>query len=102
MSCDLAPAIVDLTIPVFEGQGKAVLYTGDIRSEPWFVNALTRSPSLVEYACGPKSLDTIYLDTSFIEGVDFQTKAEGIRELLQKVAKYPPETVFHFQAWTYG
>jgi len=92
----------ELTSLVFEGGGKAVLYTGDIRSEPWFVNTLTRSPYLVEYACGLKSLDTIYLDTSFIDDIPFQTKAEGIRELLQKVAKYPPDTIFHLQAWTYG
>lgn len=94
--------IHDLTGIVFEGHGNAVLYTGDIRSEPWFVNCLTRSPYLVEYACSLKTLDTIYLDTSFIDDTHFQTKAEGIRELLQKVAKYPPGTIFHFQAWTYG
>ncbi|KAL1880590.1 hypothetical protein VTK73DRAFT_5395 [Phialemonium thermophilum] len=87
---------------LFEGRDKAALYTGDVRSEPWFVNALTRSPSLVEYAYGLKTLDTIYLDTSFTEDVPFQTKAEGIRELLQKVAQYPSDTIFHFQAWTYG
>lgn len=87
---------------LFEGGGKAVLYTGDIRSEPWFVNALTRSPAMVEYSHGLKTLDTIYLDTSFIEDLSFQTKAEGIQELLQKVSRYPPETIFHFQAWTYG
>ncbi|KAB5566682.1 beta-lactamase-like protein [Coniochaeta sp. 2T2.1] len=87
---------------LFEGHGKAVLYTGDIRSEPWFVNAIARSPSLVEYSSGLKTLDTIYLDTSFIDDIAFQTKAEGIRELLQKVSRYPPDTIFHLQAWTYG
>lgn len=87
---------------LIEGDGKAVLYTGDIRSEPWFVNALARNPSVLEYAAGIKTLDKIYLDTSFIENVPFQTKAEGISELLRKVAQYPKETIFHFQAWTYG
>jgi len=87
---------------VFEGYGKAVLYTGDIRSEPWFVNAIARNPCMVEYSSGLKTLDTIYLDTSFIDDIAFQTKAEGIRELLQKVSRYPPDTIFHFQAWTYG
>lgn len=47
-------------------------------------------------------MDKIYLDTSFIENVPFQTKAEGIQELLRKVSRYPKDTVFHFQAWTYG
>jgi DNA cross-link repair 1C protein len=87
---------------VFEGDGKAVLYTGDIRSEPWFVNSLARSPTLLEYTCGIRTLDKIYLDTSFLENIDFQTKAEGIAELLRKVSKYPDETIFHLQAWTYG
>jgi DNA cross-link repair 1C protein len=87
---------------LIEGDGKAVLYTGDIRSEPWFVNALTRNPVLIEYTSGLKTLDCIYLDTSFTDDIAFPTKAEGLRELLQKVAKYPPETKFHFAAWTFG
>lgn len=88
--------------PVIEGNGRAILYTGDIRSEPWFVTSLARSPSLVEYTCGIKTLDKIYLDTSFTDDVPFQTKAEGIAELLRKVSHYPADTVFHIQAWTYG
>ncbi|KAK4249413.1 beta-lactamase-like protein [Corynascus novoguineensis] len=87
---------------LFEGQGKAVLYTGDMRSEPWFINAIARSPSLIEYSSGLKTLDTIYLDTSFIDDIEFPTKSEGISELLRKVLKYPEDTIFHFQAWTYG
>ncbi|KAK0709662.1 beta-lactamase-like protein [Lasiosphaeria miniovina] len=88
---------------LFEGQGKAALYTGDIRSEPWFVNTLVRSPSLIEYSYGFKTIDTIYLDTSFIDDdVEFPPKSDGLRELLEKVARYPADTIFHFQAWTYG
>jgi DNA cross-link repair 1C protein len=87
---------------VIEGDGAAILYTGDIRSEPWFVNSLSRNPTVVEYTHGVKTLDRIYLDTSFTKNVPFQTKAEGIAELLRKVARYPDDTIFHFQAWTYG
>ncbi|KAK4179431.1 beta-lactamase-like protein [Triangularia setosa] len=87
---------------LFEGGGKAALYTGDTRSEPWFVNAIARSPSLIEYSSGLKTLDTIYIDTSFIDDVSFPPKSQGIRELLEKVSKYPKDTIFHFQAWTYG
>ncbi|CVK93405.1 uncharacterized protein FMAN_02813 [Fusarium mangiferae] len=85
-----------------EGDNKAVLYTGDIRSEPWFVNALSRNPNLIEYTSGIKTIDKIYLDTSFTENVPFQTKAQGIAELLRKVSQYPSDTIFHLQAWTYG
>ncbi|RFU81259.1 hypothetical protein TARUN_914 [Trichoderma arundinaceum] len=87
---------------LIEGHSKAVLYTGDVRCEPWFVNAISRNPALIEYTCGIKVLDKIYLDTSFIDDVPFQTKAEGIAELLHKVMQYPKDTVFHLQSWTYG
>jgi DNA cross-link repair 1C protein len=87
---------------LFERPGAAVLYTGDIRSEPWFVNSLVRNPALIEYTQGLRTLDKIYLDTSFVDEVDFQTKAEGLQELLRKVARYPEDTVFYIQAWTYG
>ncbi|CAG9982505.1 unnamed protein product [Clonostachys byssicola] len=87
---------------LIEGDGRAILYTGDIRSEPWFVNSVQRNPAILEYTLGFKTLDKIYLDTSFIDDVRFPTKAEGIVELLAKVSRYPDDTIFHFQAWTYG
>ncbi|KAL7931533.1 beta-lactamase-like protein [Trichoderma chlorosporum] len=87
---------------LIEGHGKAILYTGDVRCEPWFVNAITRNPALIEYTCGIKTIDTIYLDTSFTDNIPFQTKAEGISELLHKVMRYPNDTVFYIQSWTYG
>ncbi|KAM0447820.1 hypothetical protein ACHAO4_008564 [Trichoderma viride] len=87
---------------LIEGQGKAILYTGDVRCEPWFVNTIARNPALIEYTCGIKTLDTIYLDTSFTDNVPFQTKAEGIAELLRKVEQYPKHTIFYIQSWTYG
>lgn len=34
--------------------------------------------------------------------MSFPTKAEGLRELITKVSKYPPDTVFHLSAWTFG
>ncbi|KAK1994871.1 artemis protein [Colletotrichum falcatum] len=87
---------------LIEDSHHAVLYTGDIRSEPWFVNSIARNPAVIEYTSGLRTLDRIYLDTSFIGDVPFQTKAEGIAELLRKVASYPNDTIFHIQAWTYG
>ncbi|KAE8448491.1 hypothetical protein EG329_009372 [Mollisiaceae sp. DMI_Dod_QoI] len=87
---------------LFEGNGKAVLYTGDIRSEPWWISNLTRNPFMIEYSTGLKSLDCIYLDTSNTEKIGFPSKAEGLKELLQKVLKYPKDTIFHFSAWTFG
>lgn len=87
---------------MFEANGNAVLYTGDIRCEPWWINALVRSPAMIEYTSGLKTLDKVYLDTSFTEDIAFQTKAEGLRELIEKVLKYPENTKFYFSSWTYG
>ena len=87
---------------LIEGGNKAILYTGDIRSEPWFVTNLTRNPFLIEYTSRLKRLDCIYLDTSNIKDIPFPPKADGLKELLQKVSKYPADTVFHFAAWTFG
>ncbi|EAW23310.1 putative DNA repair protein [Aspergillus fischeri NRRL 181] len=91
---------------LIEGDGKAVLYTGDIRAERWWVDSLVRHPVLIPYTLGSKKLDRIYLDTTFarINHVcrSFPSKAEGLRELLQKVEAYPKETVFYFRAWTFG
>lgn len=87
---------------LFERENTAVLYTGDVRSEPWFVNNLTRNPFLIEYTSGMKTLDCIYLDTSNTGPMGFPTKAEGLKELIGKVRQYPPNTKFHFSAWTFG
>lgn len=94
---------------LIEGDGKAILYTGDIRAEPWWVNALARQPSLIPYtnSCKLHTLDCIYLDTTFASHYDihrkFPTKAEGLSELLRKLSQYSAaETVFYFRAWTLG
>ena len=91
---------------LIEDAVQAVLYTGDIRAEPWFVNALIRNPVVIPYTHGHRKLDKIYLDTTFAAKNEyfraFPTKAEGLKELLTKVMRYPKETVFHFHAWTPG
>ncbi|KAJ9646407.1 hypothetical protein H2199_002456 [Coniosporium tulheliwenetii] len=85
---------------------KAILYTGDTRSEAWLVEALVRNPVLVPFTLGSRRLDTIYLDTTFATKADvyreFPSKAAGLAELLDKVSQYPGDTVFYFQAWTFG
>lgn len=66
------------------------------------MNSIARNPCLLEYTCGIRTLDKIYLDTSFSSGSEFQTKAQGVAELLRKVLAYPRDTIFHLQAWTFG
>ncbi|PLN85004.1 beta-lactamase-like protein [Aspergillus taichungensis] len=91
---------------LIEGDGKAILYTGDIRAETWWVNSLVRHPVLIPYTLGKKSLDNMYIDNTFARQShiyrSFPSKAEGLAELLQKVTSYPQNTVFYFRAWTFG
>ncbi|KAJ4345118.1 hypothetical protein N0V95_005890 [Ascochyta clinopodiicola] len=91
---------------LIEGDGKAVLYTGDIRAETWWVNSIVQNPVLAPYALGLRQLDCIYLDTTFATRRapyrNFPSKAEGIKELLRKVSTYPDDTVFYFHSWTFG
>src|ERR1700753_2558558 len=50
---------------LIEGNGKAILYTGDVRAEPWWISSLARNPVILPYTCGINVLDNIYLDTTF-------------------------------------
>jgi hypothetical protein len=96
---------------LIEGNGKTILYTGDIRSESWWMDALTRNPVLLPYVCSSTgaslmTIDTIYLDTTFASKSDpyreFPSKADGILELLEKLSKYPSDTIYYFDSWTFG
>ncbi|KAJ5807753.1 DNA repair metallo-beta-lactamase [Penicillium riverlandense] len=91
---------------LIEGDGKAILYTGDIRAERWWINSVVRNPVLIPYTLGQKRLDKLYLDTTFARAVnkfhEFPSKAVGLSELLRKVEAYPDGTVFYFRAWTFG
>lgn len=88
---------------LIEGDGKAVLYTGDVRCEAWWVNSLVRNPLMVQYTgARGKKLDCVYLDTTFATSGEegrychFPSKAEGLQELVEKVSKYPVDTLFYF------
>lgn len=91
---------------LIEDENKAILYTGDIRSESWWVNSLIRNPVVLPFSHGLKRLDKIYLDTTFATKEDvhrqFPTKSAGLKDLIDQVLKYPKDTMFHFNAWTFG
>ncbi|KAI9720286.1 MAG: swr1 complex component [Chrysothrix sp. TS-e1954] len=93
---------------LIEDKTRAILYTGDIRSEAWWVGSICRHPSLIPYtsAAALRRLDAIYLDTTFAikksPYLDFPTKAAGITELLRKLTAYPSDTVYYFHNWTFG
>lgn len=91
---------------LFEADNNAVVYTGDIRAEPWWVNSMVQNPIFLPYISGIKKLDCLYLDTTFATHDEpynrFPTKAEGLLELTQKVKQCPPDTLFYFRSWTLG
>jgi DNA cross-link repair 1C protein len=91
---------------LIQGRGKAILYTGDIRSEVWWINSLVKSPVLLPYTLDNQRLDNIYLDTTFATKsepyLEFPSKADGLRELVEKVEKYPKDTMFYIETWTFG
>lgn len=88
------------------GHGSIVLFNISNIAEPWWVNSLVRNPVILPYTHGLKRLDRIYLDTTFASQRThyrrFPTKADGLKELLEKVFEYPTDTVFHLHAWTFG
>ncbi|KAJ4292654.1 hypothetical protein N0V90_009317 [Kalmusia sp. IMI 367209] len=91
---------------LIEGDDKAILYTGDIRAETWWVNSLVQNPILLPYTLGSRRLDCVYLDTTFATKSrpyrEFPSKAAGLAELLAKVDAYPDDTIFYFHSWTFG
>ncbi|CEJ80107.1 hypothetical protein VHEMI00312 [[Torrubiella] hemipterigena] len=87
---------------LIEGGGRAILYTGDIRCEPWHIECLANKSCLLEYTSGIKILDKIYLDTSHLGDVHFQPNAQGIADLVRKVTQYPNDTIFYLHSRTFG
>lgn len=61
---------------------------------------------MIPYSYGHRRLDKIYLDTTYAAQKNlyqaFPTKAAGLSELLEKVSMYAKDTLFHFNAWTFG
>lgn len=96
---------------LIEGEGKAILYTGDVRSEFWWVEHLSRHPLMLAYTSSGtrkplKRLDCVYLDTTFATKDNpykhFPSKAQGISELLHQVMEFPKNTLYYFDTWTFG
>lgn len=112
------------------GIQKAVLVTGDIRAEDWWIEALKRNPLVMKYF-PPKSgdseekgkareddgkedaerwpvLDCMYLDTSCVTlNEQFLSKEEAVSELISFMKLYlaldsKGTTKFFLNCWTWG
>ncbi|BGO95126.1 hypothetical protein NBRC10512_006410 [Rhodotorula toruloides] len=95
-----------------KGKFRSCLITGDIRIEPWWLEALKHNPIVAPYipshtktgtARSPRTLDCIYLDTSSVLLTDeLPTKDEAVAEVIALIEQYPPDTRFFLNAWTWG
>lgn len=92
-----------------ESAHHAVLCTGDLRAEPWWLNAMVGSPYLFPYTTGMKRLEAIYLDTTFAYRgepyIEMLSNLEGINIVILLLQQYPmddPEVQFSFADTTLG
>ncbi|CUM48066.1 unnamed protein product [Debaryomyces tyrocola] len=97
------------TMFLIEGVKKNILYTGDMRAESWWVETLSKNPSLFPYTAGLKVLDNIYLDTTFIYRgepfIEIPLNNEGISVATLLIKPYPtddPDVQFYFVDSTSG
>lgn len=91
---------------LFESAKAAVLYTGDLRAEEWYVNSLSHHPSLTPYYNGMTHLDCMYIDTTFAYRgqpyIDIPPNAYGIQSLINLLERYSENTIFIFNTLTIG
>ncbi|KAI0667716.1 hypothetical protein C8Q78DRAFT_1052236 [Trametes maxima] len=98
---------------LIEGAKGAVLHTGDLRAEPWFLESLRHNPFIQKYLHSSQTtpprrrtlpkLDAIYLDTAcLLNTYDVPTKADAAIGLAQLMALCSDTTRFFINAWTWG
>ncbi|GAA6052948.1 hypothetical protein JCM3770_006749 [Rhodotorula araucariae] len=93
------------------GVHRAVLVTGDVRIEPWWLDALKHNPLVAPYLPAndagrrsvPSRLDCLYIDTSnVLLDEELVTKDDAVAAVIDLMAQYPPDTRFFLNAWTWG
>lgn len=92
-----------------EGDGKAVLCTGDLRAEFWWTENLHNLPYLFPYLSGLKTLDNIYFDSTFAYRgepyIEIPPNNTGVYTAICLLKLYPrddPEIIFAFQDTVLG
>ncbi|CAH6723918.1 hypothetical protein CLIB1444_23S00386 [[Candida] jaroonii] len=73
----------------------AVLFTGDLRAERWWVQALPKNIHLLPYITGLDVLDTIYLDTTFAYRgepyIEIPHNHDGVALVVSLLRKFPQD-----------
>lgn len=87
--------------------GQAVLYTGDMRAEPVFVNSLMNNPVFLPFLeHSSKRITAIYADTTFAYRgrpyITMPSNSQGTQTLVNLLRLYAPNTVFFFNTMAIG
>jgi len=87
----------------------AVLVTADVRAEPRHITYLSHHPALAPYVVQAgrvkslRRLECVYLDTSSVRSnTELLSKQEAIAHFLRLTKRYPSDTRFFLNTWTWG
>lgn len=85
---------------LLESSTKSVLITGDVRAESWWTSSLIKNPHLFPYITGLRTLDQLYLDTTFsYRGEPYiyiMPNSEGIFAAIELLKLYPFDSDLSF------
>ncbi|KAG8855354.1 hypothetical protein FRB91_002329 [Serendipita sp. 411] len=101
---------------LIDGPYGAILHTGDVRAEPYFIQSLGRNPLLQQYIPHPnttqwptsqdavvRTLEAIHLDTEALILVDdLPTKEDALSGLIMLMEFFNEKTRFYLSGWTWG
>ncbi|KAH3674179.1 hypothetical protein WICMUC_003421 [Wickerhamomyces mucosus] len=78
---------------LIQSESKNVLITGDIRAEIWWVDSIVKNPFLFPYKTKMKSLDNVYLDTTYgyrnEPFIMMPKNSESLIKLITRLSEYP-------------
>ncbi|CAN3375252.1 hypothetical protein DIRU0_E02168 [Diutina rugosa] len=78
---------------LIEGAQGAVVVTGDIKAEPWWVESLRRNPLLTPYRLGTRRLLNVYFDSTFMYRgepyLDLAPNADATDLVVSALKQYP-------------
>ncbi|ODV69591.1 hypothetical protein HYPBUDRAFT_103241 [Hyphopichia burtonii NRRL Y-1933] len=91
------------------GNGKSILFTGDIRAEDWWTSSLRKNSYLYPYTTSLRTLDNIYFDSTFAYRgepfIEMLSNEDGMEAAAKLISLYPsddPDVQFFFTDNTLG
>ncbi|EKM52053.1 uncharacterized protein PHACADRAFT_54509, partial [Phanerochaete carnosa HHB-10118-sp] len=101
---------------LIQGSLGSILYTGDFRAEPWYLDSLKKNPFLEKYIATwdphisnafpetvGETLEAIYLDTACMLSTKLiPSKDEATSGLVSLMKLFPESTRFFINGWTWG